>query len=613
MQQGGKINVKATGTSTPRTLGDRFNDVVNVEDFGAVGYPNDDTVAFIAALDYAGNPLNKCSIVEAFGNFLLSGDGIEIPRGVTLQGAGTDYWDTFRPDETRLLKRMDSGTSLMFTGTGNKIHTAVNLTNTGPIKTIGGVDYDLLKFTEEDSVAGAPATPKDFSVAVILNENSQLKNLRVVPEFDGIDGYNDFVTTDIGSDWDVGIWARGAYEGVIENVQSVGYWRMAGTLVTENDGTYEEFGNNPERLRVSGLTSLGIRGLSIRNGAQLDVSSNTDTTITCEYYPSFTLTSQNKFRILGNSTYYTFTGYNVVGSEIQLTGVSPNLPAGVSTIRSPSLGNNFSGTVFNDCYFGSFEHSSKTASEDLPHGLPVSGAKEMDGFPCRGIRFFGTKFQTVYDKLNTIYKDCRDTKLIGCQYEKGELIAYNDTQTNGFTENLRMSNTYISGSVDTTGFTPRELFNDHDMFPTQFTDGSTLVRPSLPNKSYNIQTFEGDDLVEFRPSDGNITHYDYNGEIISRRIGSSGELQHYGVGYVLRRVSDSANFIQFFNASGNGSCLANWTVGGSLNVTDDILPQTDNNTNIGRTSEGVKYIYMHDQTLGTVHRVQLNNGVLEVI
>jgi len=203
--------------------------------------------------------------------------------------------------------------------------------------------------------------------------------------------------------------------------------------------------------------------------------------------------------------------------------------------------------------------------------------------------------------------------LVACQYENGTLIAYDNTSESGYTENLRLTNTYMSSSVDRTEFTPRELFNDYDMFPTQFTDGATILRPSLDGKAIELQTYSGDILAQWRVSDGNITLYDYDGEIITKRVGSSGELQQYGAGYVLRRISDGANYMQFFSASGNGACLANWSVGGTLNVTNNILPQTDNTTDIGRTTEGIKYIYMHDQGDGLIKRVSLNNGVLVVV
>ena len=48
--------VIAAGSDTPRTLADRFGDVVNVKDFGAVGDGvTDDTISINAALKHAGD------------------------------------------------------------------------------------------------------------------------------------------------------------------------------------------------------------------------------------------------------------------------------------------------------------------------------------------------------------------------------------------------------------------------------------------------------------------------------------------------------------------------------------------------------------------------------
>jgi len=77
--------VTATGSTTPRTLANRFADVVNVKDFGAVGDGvTDDTAAIQAAINFATGIVSFPS-----GNYLVS--NLSITKNIQLigQGSGT--------------------------------------------------------------------------------------------------------------------------------------------------------------------------------------------------------------------------------------------------------------------------------------------------------------------------------------------------------------------------------------------------------------------------------------------------------------------------------------------------------------------------------------------
>jgi len=70
----GNINglVKSTGSTTARSLANRFADVVNVKDFGAVGDSvTDDTAAIQAAVNYGSS--NKKSVYIPSGTYLVNG------------------------------------------------------------------------------------------------------------------------------------------------------------------------------------------------------------------------------------------------------------------------------------------------------------------------------------------------------------------------------------------------------------------------------------------------------------------------------------------------------------------------------------------------------------
>ena len=85
-------SVTATGSTTARTLANRFADVVNVKDFGAVGDGiTDDTAAINRALYQLYcrevNPAIRRSLFFPAGVYLVTGT-INVPPYATLQGEG---------------------------------------------------------------------------------------------------------------------------------------------------------------------------------------------------------------------------------------------------------------------------------------------------------------------------------------------------------------------------------------------------------------------------------------------------------------------------------------------------------------------------------------------
>ncbi|WP_233059813.1 phage tail-collar fiber domain-containing protein [Vibrio diabolicus] len=510
------------------------------EDFGCKGYPSDDTEGFERIQNYLDSLVGILPVI-AKKPVYLTRKGLVIRSGKSVEGVGCDYWDTWRPNQNELLKSMKHGTTILFAGSGERKHSAINLDDNTPPKEKDGVICELLKFNNGDSIDGRPATPKMFSVGVVVERNASLKNIRLVPEFEGIDGYNDFTTDNLAADWDVGIWFQGANEASCENVQSVGYWRMAGTLFTENNGTFEQIAN-PERCVINRLRTQGVRGISVRNSAQWKTfdDSYSNNSITCEYNQYWTLTSQNKFRLIGPYQIYEFTGYQVSadGEKITLTGVTPDLPdERPEILRSPSMGNNLAGTIFNDSVFTSFEHSSGKAA--VSFGLPEAAAFEISGFPLRGLKLNNTKAQTTWDNINGIFADCRDLRWHLSQFENGLLVAYGEEETIGHTINLRLPESYAnSGALDRALFNPRGYFNSYDAFPTEFSDGNELVirHPLFGVKglSTKIMSSHGkvryhiEDLDSYLATERNFEIKKDSGESLMSLYGESKNVQFYG-------------------------------------------------------------------------------------
>lgn len=79
--------VLSTGSTTARTLQDRFADVVNVKDFGVVGDGvTDDTAALQAALDYAKSSYKSTVYIPQGLNILIASNDINIGYRTTLKG-----------------------------------------------------------------------------------------------------------------------------------------------------------------------------------------------------------------------------------------------------------------------------------------------------------------------------------------------------------------------------------------------------------------------------------------------------------------------------------------------------------------------------------------------
>lgn len=523
-------------TKYPELQMSRWRDEGDARGWGLKADGETDNSAFLNEALQSGK--SEITIPEGVSVFTQK---IVIPAGVTLRGQGIDYWDTYRPAPGRLLKSWSKGTHLLFKGTGEKSNSFLNLSNARDYKQISGTDVPFTEFTNRDSVNGAPATAKPMSVAVTATHGSQIKNLRIMLNNNGIDGYNSTDPSLKGDEWDIGLWVYDGNSFNLENVQVVGYWKKISTLVTENDGSYTMVGN-PESAIFNSLYTQGMRGLAIRNSPQWDVTAYTSTSVTCKYNSSWTLTSQNNFRISGSFTLFSFEGYTVSGNSITLTGVSPPLTSLPASVRAPNIGNNFSGTSFNNSKVCSLDHTSGQSSASL--GLGRAASIEIDGFPVRNLKFENFKSQTSYDDINAIFGGMNDAKFLNSEFENGALIAYTNTETIGYTGNLRMFNTDIQSSVNIEQFNPRDCFQDYRQIPTSQSTGVAVFK-NWRAKGLEVQYSNGSYGLMLRDSDNNIQISNGNGFIHMVGQGSNNSLQLKCAAFTLRNSADVAMLTGF--------------------------------------------------------------------
>ena len=508
----GATRVVAAGTTTPRAIQDRFGDVANVKDFGAKGDGvTDDTSAISLAMSSAAGRI----VFFPPGVYVVTST-IEVPDGTSILGSGTDVWDlrTWVTDDFHTA--MDKGTTLLFEGDGAKTTKLLNLSNELPAKTIDGISVGLLPFTENDSSGAVPATPKFFSVGVKLGRNCTLKSLRVMPSYNGISGYIDYTLTGLGDEWDVGVWSQTGCNTVIEDVQTVGYWRQAGLLITENDGSFTQVGD-PERVRVSRCILQGRRGAAIRNAPQIGVVSNTSDTVTIKQNSSMRIAAAGKFIAVAYGTAFhntecTFSSATVSGGNIVLGGVSPSIGAvQLDGIRFPARGNNFSNTVFNDCVLLPLAHRSQASAVSL--GVGPDAPIELDGFMCRNIVFVNCKLHG--GTSNAIFGACGDIKSVATEYENGRMISWDGQVTESKTgcRNIRFVADNMASQNDLTDFTPTFFYSES--MALQINQFKVLTLQNPMGGSFVINHPNGKPYATLNSSSGSVSLADSNEKLYS--------------------------------------------------------------------------------------------------
>ncbi|EJA1199016.1 hypothetical protein LZD40_005305, partial [Escherichia coli] len=274
------------------------------------------------------------------------------------------YTATFAPDIT-------TGTTFLMYGVGNKKYTVDCVSN---MDVSGGVvsnpssedpytttapasSYDLLDFTNGDANGATRATLKPFSAAILMPETGcvRLENFRIVPYFNGLDGYKDIANTGLGDEWDVGIWSRASFGNEYRNLQVVGYWRKTALLKTNIpvSGTLAAQGEDENYYHCR---FQGFKGVSIRAHDVFRITAVTSSTIEIPWSASHTFETSGVLRSGGRN--FTYSGLSVSGDKLVFTGVSNASEATVgSTIRRNDIDNfGMAGTQFFDCYITSLYH-----------------------------------------------------------------------------------------------------------------------------------------------------------------------------------------------------------------------------------------------------------------
>lgn len=604
---------------------------INVQWFGAKGNGNDDDTAALIAAIQACQQNGGGTVWFPPGRYICT-DTLVVPSGVRLLGSGLDEWV---PSAQNIVKHNSKGTHLIFTGTGPKTHSLYGITDmnlaggkrANPDQS--GQYYQLTNFHLDDAAGNQPASPRLFSAAVVIEDavQSGISQLRIHPDYRGLDGYNSSTDAGFGADWDIGLWLKNASQGRYQRIQVVGYWRMYGVLVTSMNDP-DLLGDVPtaESNRFDQCVMSGKVGMGFRSGDVYRCLEAAPSTVTIPWSKS------NPYRHNGGmfrvgTTNYSYTGTSRVNNTIRLNGVTPDPAAGGvsvgSEIRTSASNFGYAGTVIQDCYISGFDHSSgvmcTNSSLEQPFVTP-SSCLEISGEPVRGLHFINCTIQTRDEVLFHMH-DARDVEFIGCYFESkssrssigtsfsipsgARMIASpfvgNSTaehpagETNGLVF-LRCSgtNTVICRQPlfkrnGTTKFSPDSgLFNPRGYYDdARVTSSVTNVYPvQLPKSTpLAVSDFHGNRL--------GMVGYNENGEF-DLRSGSGG----------FRIRNDSVTRLLISPSE--------------INVYGTTRPNVDNTLSLGTSSQRWKDIFVANGTINTSdarekEQVKPLNGSLEVI
>lgn len=427
-----------------RNVQDKLREVVAPEDFQVDRrYVADafDEVAVSAAPLWDGAFAKGIAAAVASGRPFVMADRIyklshlpDFPTGLNISGPSVGRW---KPTINTTIAGgagapNGKGTILLCTGTHVRDQYITGITD---MRNGGGVlanscvinpgyddKYKLSSFYNEDAnpATGAAATRKPISAFVRLQRgvhSVQARRFRIMLNNRGIKGYLDRDLT-LGDECDVGLLINNAEHNTVEDVQVVGYWRVAGRLVIS--GTCGDQPDLPqtgiESNEFSRCTFTGMNGSEIRGP-----DSHRVVAVGADYieipwaanHPFSPSLLNGKIRQVGNNDpFFSFSGVAMSGANLRLTGVTPSPSASGMTTSSQitpgALGNGMGLFTDDNCIFSGLDHHAAVRATSPSLGAyrqtKPSAAFVLSGWRCRGYRAPFSKIITQDDVAYQIHQ-----------------------------------------------------------------------------------------------------------------------------------------------------------------------------------------------------------------
>lgn len=532
-----------------RDLREILKDSLSVKDFGATGdgtyHPLSEVFSTLvaaqeeypfvtsltssldwAAFQAAANTGKK--VYGPSGDYLLT-DTVFWPNGGGFFGDGHSSWTP----GSALLTSAIGGTNIIMYGTGPKVLFADHIGQDGgsdgsmpnpdaasPYTAFGPLPtYTMIDLTNGDAAGATRATLRGFSAGFVLpvGGNVTMRDFRIVPNYNGMVGYTNSGLTGLGDDWDVGIYSQSSCYNKIDNVQVVGYWRIAAVAKLATPVTNEVV--QAESDSLSGCTLQGFRSLLIRTMDTYKIVSSNQAaqTVRVPWSASHRWPLSGSFRLAGTDRTYTSLTYTVVGPNkyLDFGGVSGTLGAysSIFNIRATSSHFGTSGTVIDDCTMGGLSHHSRLMafSNLLTPGFnKADAAVEINGNPLRAIQF--TNCTIVGSAEILLYLNyCSDVQFTDTYFEGQASF----TEVNSFNNQTGRSGRFISTpgtiNLEFQGCTYQNTSVDkrprvvYPLTETRFVSGVGVWNP----RTYK----DGSEIVGFVESNGEQTLQNLTGSL----------------------------------------------------------------------------------------------------
>ena len=440
--------------NVPRAYYSKLSDIVSVKDFGAIGdgtyHPLSQRFGTLVAAQqyYMGVPITSltqsidwaaCQAAINTGRRCLAPAGVYVltnaltfANGQSLIGDGLDVWDQLTPSSA---KSNSKGTHFIMYGTGAKTYTSYGVTDNAvsggafanPEPLALDTTYSLTSFHNSNATTSAASTLRQFSCGIYIaptSRNVTLRGFRIHPWYNGLAGYNDTVGYGLGDDWDVGIFNDNACDVVIEDVQSVGYWRIAANL--QISSTRPGVQGASYHCRYNRVNFQGRVGFMLRGGDSYRMLQRTATTVDIPWQASHPFPLSGGFSSNAGIFLYTSTSKvtdGTYGEVLRFSGITGDT-SGVTQVRISS-GWGMGGTTVQNFMITGLDHSSGKRASSAEIGMGISTGLEISG-AFRQPFFSQGYVQTMEDVVAHIH-NVDDLRFVETQFEsngkRGRMIA----------------------------------------------------------------------------------------------------------------------------------------------------------------------------------------------